>query len=205
MKVGMVFECGPRGADEKVYIYLAKKLNPSIVIVPTPLDSKRKLIKECADQAKALLEIEDCEMVIIIWDLQPHWEEAKKTLCVVDECKIIRNSLDKAGLTVQQKQRVHLVCIEQALETLLLADERAIEVYLNERRKEHPCKVNHFKHPEHLPKPKGILRKIFQDVGRTYEDWRDAEEIIRRADIDKIWRCESFARFADKVAGIKRS
>jgi len=82
--------------------------------------------------------------------------------------------------------------------------DRGHGVYLNEKRKEHPCKIDRFKHPERQKRPKGILRRIFQDVGRIYEDTRDAERIIKLADIDKLWRCSSFERFADKVVGVRR-
>lgn len=204
MKIGMIFEYGPNGADERVYGYLAKKLDPDIVIISVTLDSKRKLIDMCAAQAKALLEIDNCEKVVIVWDLQPRLREAGRDLCIVEECDLVKDLLDKTGLTAQQRQRIHLICIKQTLETLLLADERAIEAYLNEKKKEHPCKIGHFKHSERLEKPKGILRKIFKDAGRIYEDMRDAEEIIRRADIHEILRCSSFVRFADKVAGVRR-
>lgn len=75
MKIGMIFECGPNGADKKIYEYLAKQLRPDIEISPFFLDNKPKLIGQCGSAAKALLELEGCERVLILWDLCPPWKE----------------------------------------------------------------------------------------------------------------------------------
>lgn len=205
MKVGMILECGPGGADEKVYVYLAKRLDPNIVIIPpVTLDNKRRLFEQCSAQAKALLEIENCEKVIIIWDLQPPLREAGRYLCIIEECNLINRSLDEIGLTAQQRQRVHLICVKQELETLLLADERAVASYLS-KRTQRACRIPRFRDPERPDNPKKELNRIFKrHIGYKYNDRLDAERVIRLADIDEIWRCSSFVRFADKVVGISR-
>src|SRR5947209_5078994 len=137
MKIGMVFECGPNGADKKVYEYLAKQLDPDIMIVSSTLGSKPRLIELCGTEAEALLEIAGCERVIIVWDLYPPWQKRRQRPCRFHDCKLIKDSLMKAGLTERQLQRVHLVCIEKELETFLLADKSAIEAYLS-HIKRHP-------------------------------------------------------------------
>jgi hypothetical protein len=209
MKIGMIFECGPGGADEKVYKYLAEQylagqLRTEIVVVGRTLGSKPKLIEQCGAQAKALLEIDRCEKVVILWDLHPAWGTRGERPCRFNDCKLIMESLKEASFTTRQLQRVHLVCIEQELETLLLADKQAIENYLSSIKRR-SCRIGRLRNPEHQPEPKGYLSQKFVDhIGRKYNDASDAEKIIKLADIDKIWCCPSFVRFADKVAGVRR-
>ena len=204
MKIGMIFECGPSGADKKVYEYLAKQLDSDIVIVSSTLGSKPTLVEQCGTEAKALLEIGNCERVIITWDLYPPWQGRRQRPCLFNDRTLIKDSLRKAGLTEWQLQRVHLVCIEKELETFLLADKGAIEVYLS-GIKRHPCRIGGLRNPERHRNPKARLSQIFQEhIGRRYNDLVDAEKIIKLADVDRIWRCSSFERFADKVAGVRR-
>lgn len=204
MKIGMIFECGPNGADKKVYEYLAKQLDSDIVIVSSTLGSKPTLVEQCGTEAKALLEIGNCERVIIAWDLYPPWQGRRQRPCRFNDRKLIKDSLIEAGLTKRQLQCVHLVCIEKELETFLLADKRAVETYLSGIARQ-PCRIGHLRNPEHQPEPKGRLSQIFvEHIGRKFNDALDAEKIIKLADIHKIWRCSSFERFADKVAGVRR-
>lgn len=204
MKIGMIFECGPNGADKKVYEYLAKQLDPGIVIVSSTLGSKPTLVEQCGTEAKALLEIENCERVIIVWDLYPPWKEKRQKPCRFNDRKLIMDSLNKAGLAPRQQQRVYLVCIEQELETLLLADKQAIENYLSSIKGRF-CRIGRIRNPEHQSEPKGYLSQKFVDhIGRKYNDALDAEKIIKLADIRKIWRCSSFERFAEKGVGVRR-
>ena len=204
MKIGMILECGPNGADKKVYEYLAKQLDPHIVVVSSTLGSKSTLVEKCGAEAKALLEIESCERVIIVWDLYPPWKERRQRPCRFNDCKLIKDTLHKAGLTERQLERVYLVCIEKELETLLFADAQAIEMYLRSMTRR-SCRIGSIRNPEHLPNPKGRLIQIFQEqTGQKYLDTRDAEKIIKLVNIDKIWHCSSFVRFADKVADVSR-
>src|SRR5438874_1493960 len=135
MRIGMIFECGPvrpdgTGApDVKVYEFLAKQLLPKVEIQSRTLNSKPGLIRDCGITSKLLLDVNHCDRVIIIWDLQPPWKGKKGKACRKEDCDAIRESLDRAGLTAEQLRCVHLVCMEHELETLLLADERAIAAY----------------------------------------------------------------------------
>ncbi len=203
MKIGMIVEGNSGGADEKVYNYLARQIQTDIQVVSRALDNKPRLIERCGVAAKALLEINNCEKVIIIWDHYPAWRSRGERPCIVEDCNFIRNSLSEAGLTPQQLQRVHLVCIKHELETLLLADKQAIKKYLVSI-KNRPCQVN-LRHPENYTDPKIPLNNLFhQHIYRSYQGWLDAEKIIKLARIEELWRCSSFERFADKVAGITR-
>lgn len=195
----MIFECGPNGADKKIYEYLAKQLRPNIEISPFFLDNKPKLIGQCGEAAKALLELESCERVLILWDLCPPWKEKRAKACRHTDCNLIRESLTNAGLTSQQLQCIHLVCIEKELETLLLVDKQAIRAYLSDLTNR-DCKVPNIKHPERELNPKDVLYRIFQTNGcRKYEDLKDAEKMIKLVKIEKLRVCSSFVRFEMKV------
>lgn len=77
MKIGMIFECGPEGADKKVCEHFARQLEPELEIISITLDNKPKLISECGRAASQLLK-DGCDRVLIIWDLYPAWREKKK-------------------------------------------------------------------------------------------------------------------------------
>ena len=55
MKVGMIFECGPKGADKKVCTQLVSMIDPEIEIVSMTLDNKAKLVAGCGQAAAKLL------------------------------------------------------------------------------------------------------------------------------------------------------
>lgn len=199
MKIGMIFECGPNGADKKIYEYLAKLLRPDVEVSHLFLDNKPKLIGQCGEAAKALLELEGRERVLILWDLCPPWKEKRAKACRRNDCNLIRESLTNAGLTSQQLQCIHLVCIEKELETFLLADKQAICTYLSGLINR-DCRVPNIKHPERELNPKDVLYRIFQTNGcRKYEDLKDAEKMIKLVKIEKLRVCSSFVRFEMKI------
>lgn len=63
MKIGMIFECGPDGADKKVCEHLARMIEPDITISSVTLDNKPNLISECGIAAAQLL-LDGCDRVI---------------------------------------------------------------------------------------------------------------------------------------------
>lgn len=78
MKIGFIYECGPKGADVDVCQHLAIRLKPEIECVARTLDNKQNLVRECGPVASLLLQ--NCEHVLIIWDLFPPWREAAPCL-----------------------------------------------------------------------------------------------------------------------------
>ena len=72
MKVGLIFECGPDGADKQVCEDLAKRVDDQIEINSITLDNKPILIETCGDAALELLN-DGCQRVVIVWDLYPPW------------------------------------------------------------------------------------------------------------------------------------
>jgi hypothetical protein len=204
MKVGMIFECGQRGADGKVYPCLAKKIRGDIEIIPFFLDTKKKLLAQCGLAARSLIEVHSCEKVVIIWDLRPSWEPnpnrvGKIKPCPVQDCQRIQTALESAQLTSQHRDRIHLVCIVQELETFLLVDESAICAYLLNITGR-SCKVQGLKNPEQELNPKKRLYRIFeQNSCKPYDDMKDAEKIVKLIDINKLRRSKAFARFEKTI------
>lgn len=117
MKVGMIFECGSRGADKQVCEYLAQKLIPGIEIASVTLDNKKNLVAECGTSVMLLLQ-NSCEKVLIIWDLYPPWGQKGERPCRKADREIILKSLADAGTPTNAP--VYLVCVEQELEAGLL-------------------------------------------------------------------------------------
>jgi hypothetical protein len=198
MKVGMIFECGPAGADKAVCEALAKRLKPSISASSITLDNKRKLIADCGQAAAQLLE-EGCERVVIVWDLYPPWCERGVKPCRRDDRRAIARSLKKAKVS---SQHVYLVCIEQELEAWLITDGRAISKVLS--RPAHPVQVADVKNAEQFHNPKKRIMKTFQQrTGRPYTDRIHAKQIVEAMpDLNRIKRCASFVRFAVKATGV---
>ena len=126
MTIGFIFECGPQGADKQVCEYLAGQLRPGQKIVSQTMDNKLKLLEGAAAVAKKLLE-QGCERVLIVWDLRPAWPDKKDKPCRAKERQTLLDGLQKEGL---QNAPVYLVCIEQELESWLLASDHAISAKL---------------------------------------------------------------------------
>lgn len=194
MKVGMIFECGPEGADRKVCEHLAKQIEPDIEIESVTLDNKKNLVSECGKAAAQLL-ASGCNRVVIMWDLHPSWRETAP--CRKEDRDDIMRSLAASDVDAT---KVFLVCIEEELEAWLLADNRAIEVVLSKPHR--PVRINRERHPERVNNPKKRLMQIFRQEGRRpYNDLIDAEKIVKAMpDLSRLTRVETFVRFALKVA-----
>lgn len=195
MKVGMIFECGPDGADCKVCRHLARLLQSDIEVAYVTLGDKKQLLAGCGDAALGLLR-ERCERIVIVWDLHPPWRPKKQKPCRKEDRKTILSSLARAGV---RASHVSLVCIEEELEAWLIADGRALSAVLS--RKAHPVKVQDIKNPERTRKPKTHLIKVFQQNGHSYVDRIHARMLVEALpDLTRIRRCATFVRFAEKVA-----
>lgn len=195
MKVGMIFECGPAGADKVVCELLAQRLEPGIQILSVTLDNKPKLLADCGQAAAGLFE-DGCERIIIVWDLYPPWRENKEKPCQKEDRQAIAQSLKKAKV---KSKHVYLVCIKEEMEAWLIADGRAISKVLS--RPAHPVQVKDVKNAEIVKNPKAHLNKLFQKHrGQPYTDRFHAKQLIEALpDLAKIRRCASFVRFAVKA------
>ena len=191
----MIFECGPDGADRQVCEHLARRLRQDIEVVPIPLGGKPELLRGCGPAAANLLR-EECERIIIVWDLSPSWGEDPP--CRKEDCEKIHASLSKFDVPMWQ---VDLVCIEQELEAWLLADGRALSTVLS--RRTHPVRVRDVRNPDQESNPKARLRRIFnQRLRRPYSEQIHARKIVEALpDLNRIRRSPSFVRFAVKLTG----
>ncbi len=193
MRVGMIFECGPRGADEQVCTHLARRLNPSIQISTVTLSTKPQLISDCGEAARVLLD-QGCDRVIVIWDLHPgHGKEP----CRHYDSKEIFAALKRANIT---SPPAYLVCIEAMLEAWLLADGTALSSLLS--RPTHAVNVKGERRPERIRDPKKRLISLFREHwgGRPYIDRQHSIMIAKVLDLAKVRRrCRTFDRFAGLV------
>ena len=200
MKVGFIYECGPKGADVDVCQNLAVRLKPKIECIARTLDNKQNLVRECGPVARVLLQ--NCEHVLIIWDLFPPWRETAP--CLHQDRMDIFESLDNTGV---DQVKVSLVCIREELEAWLLADKRALQTVLARMKHPHPVgTLKNYKNPNAIPQPKTKLIQLFQkELGnsRKYVDFRDAKRIVSKIpDFNKIKRSDSFSRFRAIVTGL---
>lgn len=198
MKVGLIFECGPMGADKQVCEHLAKQLCPEWTFVSRTMDNKLNLLEGAANVAKRLLKEDGCNKVLIIWDLRPAWPDKKDKPCRANERKILLKGLGDAGL--QNNCTVYLVCIEQELESWLLACEHAISTFLSTPA--HPYKAKAVKKPDREQQPKAIMNNHFQQAkGYRYEDRLHALKVLKadEFDVKRLRRSVSFMRFETKL------
>src|SRR6266478_5969258 len=119
LKIGLILECSPDGPDKLVCEYLISRLRPNVEVVSITLINKPNLIAECGKSAVQLF-AEDCDRVIIVWDLFPPWGGEA---CRLEDREAILGTLVQAGV---HNQDIHLVCIRQEVEAWLLADQRAV-------------------------------------------------------------------------------
>lgn len=195
MKVGMIFECGPQGADLKVCEYLAKQIKPDIQIKSITLDNKKKLVAECGKAAQLLL-AGGCDRVVIIWDLQPSWR--KEDPCRKQDRENITRSLKSADANIAN---IFLVCIEAELETWLLADNRAISTVLSKPHR--LVRINRIRRTEQIENPKERMTQIFrQEGGKPYNDLLHAVQIVKAMpDLKRLRKVDTFLRFERLLIG----
>jgi len=198
MKIGLIFECGPQGADQQVCEYLAGKLRPGVTLVPRTLDNKANLLASAGLVAADLL-ADGCERVLIVWDLRPAWPDKTHKPCRRNERVALLDGLAKAGVGGAP---VFLVCIEQELESWLLADEAKISAYLSTAA--HAYKAARTAKPDRSQQPKARMMRHFKAARNWhYEDRVHALKILKEGEPDwrKLRRSESFARFEAKLTG----
>ena len=195
MKVGMIFECGPDGADKTVCMRLTKYIDVNLQVVPRTLDDKPNLIAGCGSAAAELLK-DGCDRVVIVWDLRPAWPDKEYKPCLVDERQAIFDSICEAKLA---GEAIYLVCIKQELEAWLLADERAITAVLS--KDAHPISIQRRRRVDQIRNPKAVLNNIFKEhTGRRYVDRIHAEQIVNAIpDLKRLQRVDSFRRFQSKL------
>ena len=198
MKIGFIFECGPQGADQQVCEYLAGQLLPGVECVSRTLDNKANLLQDAGRVAAALL-ADGCERVLIVWDLRPAWPASKHKPCRRIERTALLELLNKVGIT---DQPVFLVCIEQELESWLLADERKLGEYLSTPA--HQYTVPRMRRPDRDKQPKATVINHFKAArGWRYDDKVHAMRVVSHGEPDwsRLRSSKSFVRFEAKLKG----
>ncbi|MEW5886209.1 MAG: DUF4276 family protein [Pseudomonadota bacterium] len=196
MKIGFIFECGPEGADKQVCEYLARAIRPGITPVSRTLDNKPRLFQDCGLVAAKLLQ-EGCERVLIVWDLRPAWPDKQRKPCRKLEREAILAAVEQAKIAGLP---VFLVCIEQELESWLLADEAKLSVYLSTQS--HRYAPKRVRRPDHIVNPKAVMMNHFRTArGWLYEDRTHAVKILQSGvlDLRKLRRSPTFSRFEAKL------
>lgn len=199
MKLGFILECGPQGADLKVCKNLVGRIRPADEFVPITLDNKPKLINGCGEAAKQLIN-SGCQTVYIIWDLFPGWRDHRAKPCMKEDRDNIFDSLNAAQVPLEL---VHLICIEQELESWLIADGRAISSFLSSGTRS--VRIGHENKPDQVQNPKKKLNRHFtQNKGASfnYIDYIHAEKLVAHIpDFQKLKKSETFRRFYFKLTG----
>ena len=196
MKIGFIFECPRGGPDQQVIEYLATQIAPDVEIVNRFTNTnKPALVTQCGKQTQALL-AQGCERVIIVWDLLPRWRDKHlKPYCQRDVAEICA-VLKRADV---DNEKVRLLCITAELETLLIADERALNQLLS--RPTRPADCPRKRNPHRLADPKSDLDSIFREHGRIYSPLTDALKIVQLLDdFNRLNKVPSFQRLNKLVS-----
>ena len=196
-RIGLIFECGPQGADKQVCEYLARRVRPDADFVPRTLDNKPKLLDGAARVARELLG-DGCERVLVIWDLRPAWPDKRHKPCRHAERATLLQALASENLS---NAPVFLVCVEQELESWLLADEHRLSAHLSTDA--HRYSMQRVRAPDRVGNPKSVVMAHFKNArGWRYEDRVHAYQVVSQgggSDLARLRRSASFARFEAKL------
>jgi hypothetical protein len=123
-----------------------------------------------------LVESSRCDLVLVVWDLTPYWEDAMHRTCEA-EAEELRVRL--AALPKRTAAKIKLLCLTWELETWLIADARAVNAHLSTdaHRSKFRCKT-----PLSRIDPKAFLDgecRKHRGRSRRYEDFREAIQIVR--------------------------
>ena len=196
-KLGLIFECDVGGPDELVFKCLVRRLSPETEVLTRSLGNKPAIFERGPDVAKALVETDKCDLVMIVWDLKPLWE--KPGSCKT-EAQTLRLNLD--GLPAATRSKIRLLCLTYELETWLLADDAAVRDYLS--KEAHPCTWQVSK-PASYQDAKAQLNRVFSEFrGRRYEDFSEAIKVASKwTSTTKLRKIPSFKRFCVLLTGNK--
>jgi len=200
VKLGLVLECDVGGADELVLTCLARRLRPDVIIYPSTQGSKHGVFTKGVEAAANLVETDKCDLVLIVWDLKPYWDQVAAKKCE-DEVAEMRKQLQAVDAATRNK--IRLLCLTSELETWLIADDRAVNGYLSTPA--HKTKFKSPNDPAAKSDAKAFLNSEVIKVrgkGNRYVDYREAIRIARLwPDTSRVGRVESFERFSTLITG----
>ena len=200
MKLGLVLECDTGGPDELVLTCFARRLCWGITVQPTSLGDKPTVFSRGAEAARNLIEINRCDLVLIVWDLKPYFEGPPPARRCEDEAAMMLERLKTVPTPTRAK--IKLLCLTWEIETWLLADDAAVRAHLSTgaHGANFRCSA-----PMSKSDAKATLDracKAHRGRHRGYDDFHEAILIacqITRT--NKVRRVPSFARFAELIAG----
>lgn len=196
MKVGFVFECQDQGPDELLYTQVAKDLCPNFQISReniSPLGNKHAVINDSALDVQTMF-ANGCQYVFIIWDRMPKWGGTGKC---DDHKETLTAKLQAFGIDMS---KIIMCCIDEMLESWLIADGRGVTNYFQSLKHLNP------KFPDHKSKAEQTAPKQRLEVynGR-YNEYKDNLGILLGLNKDYSraakWN-ESFGEFVSAVQQI---
>ncbi len=181
-KIGIITEAPKDSGDQRVFAWLVEQYCKDMNVVFVGNRNKNELLNDSPAQCESLLAIDNCDKVLIIYDLQPRWGKKQKQENESFEEKL-NAKLQARNIDLE---RVSVVCIKQMLETWLVADENAVRSYKIKKHKltEHEPPFNGGKKQVRNAKPKDLIEKYLSEYNPT----TTALEIIKEANLDKVAR-----------------
>lgn len=201
MKVGFILECQTGGPDASIYKYVAEKLCESLLIEkPETMVNKKRLMEEGPIVAQTLLE-SGCEYVFIIWDRKPRWDDPLGN-CYTDR-ENLTQSLELLEVDIN---KVFLCCIDQMLESWMIADSRGFMSWIRSKTPHALPEFGDHKTSARQTFPKDIIKRYLRDHYPTwqYDDYEDNIEIVKRLpDFNRAARWnQSFNYFKQSIEEI---
>lgn len=162
IKAGMILECTPQGPDAKIYPHVLKTLCPSMEVEkPETMTNKKRLVEQGPEVAKLLLDT-GCDVVFLIWDRMPKWEGTGK--CADGEGEL-SSALTALGVDLK---RIVFCCIDEMLESWIIADSRGVEEFVKVQTHPHPQKKFRATGPSN---PKGQIKNYWAPFNDFLHAW----------------------------------
>jgi hypothetical protein len=203
-RVGILVECGRDGLEAvvcpRICVLLQEASGVEIEPLIVPMDNKKRLIEECGTVTRNLF-VAGCDRVVLLWDEHPAWPNKNEPPCRRHVCERVKAELQQAGVG---ECAVYLVCVGRTFETWLLHDHHLLSALLSTDSHPVPARKLKQRNPERVDDPKGRMISVFKQHGRTYVDLVVARRIATALNsLDRLKRCDSFSRFAEKVSGVR--
>ncbi len=123
IKAGMILECTAQGPDAKIYPHVLKTLCPGMEVEkPETMTNKKNLVELGPEVAQILLQT-GCDVVFLIWDRMPKWDGTGK--CAEAQSELVEK-LAALGIDLA---KIVFCCIDEMLESWIVADGRGITAY----------------------------------------------------------------------------
>jgi hypothetical protein len=200
MKIGFILECQPGGSDATVYKYVAQRLCPALEIEkPQTLINKPGVFNEGPAVIQTLL-AGGCDYVFVIWDRKPRFLLPGN--CQTD-IQTFTDSLNQLNINTAQ---VVICCIDEMLESWLIADGRGFDRWLQLKTTHRLANFGDHQSRAEQSDPKNRIRSFLRDNYGVwkYNESEDNLEIVKHLpDFNRAARLnDSFRAFKEKIEEI---